>query len=60
MGVGARNIVFYVDEGRIAGRYHKWVQDAMTVTVAMFRRMGIEKTLTKPRLWCAPSGLIWG
>ena len=33
---GERNLVFYADGGRIAGRGHKWVQDVLTVTVAMF------------------------
>ena len=44
---------FYVDDGRIAGRDHEWVQDALAVTVAMFWQMGIDKNLEKPRRWCA-------
>ena len=33
---GARNLVFYADDGRIEEQDHEWVQDALTVTVAMF------------------------
>ena len=33
---GERNLVFYAYDGRIAGRDHEWVQDALTVTVAIF------------------------
>ena len=51
---GENNLVFYADDGRIVGRDHEWVQDALTVTVAMFRRMGLETNLEKPRRWCAP------
>ena len=46
-------LFFYVDDGRIAGRDHEWVQDALAVTVAMFWQMGIDKNLEKPRRWCA-------
>ena len=42
---GEENIVFYTDDARIAGRYHIWVQDSLMVTVAMFRRMGLETNL---------------
>ena len=34
--VGEKNLIFYTDDGRIVGRDHEWVQDAMTVMVAMF------------------------
>ena len=46
---GARNFVFNVDDVRIAGWDHEWVQDALTVTVAMFQRMGLEKNLDKTK-----------
>ena len=39
---GEINIVFYADDERIAGQDHEWVQDALTATVSMFRRMGLE------------------
>ena len=41
----ASNLVIYVDEGRILGQDQKWVQDTLTITVAMFRRMGLETNL---------------
>ena len=43
--VGERNLVFYADDRSIVGRYHKWVQDALTVTVSMFRRMALKNNL---------------
>ena len=36
---GERNVIFYADDGRIAGRDHKWVHYVLTVTVAMFCSM---------------------
>ena len=33
---GESNVVFYVDDRKIAGRDHEWVQDAVTVMIAMF------------------------
>ena len=36
MGGGVEERDLYVDNGRIAGRYHEWVQDALSVTVEMF------------------------
>ena len=53
---GQRNLVFYAYGGRIAGRDHEWVQDALTMMVAMFQRMGLETNLEKPRQWCVPPG----
>ena len=37
---GEQNLVFYANDGSIAGQYHEWVQDALSVTVAMFLSMG--------------------
>ena len=34
--VGEKNLIFYTDDERIVGRDHEWVQDSMTVMVAMF------------------------
>ena len=42
---GKNNLVFYADDGRIVGWDHKWVQDALTVMVEMFWRMGLEAKL---------------
>ena len=48
MGGGGEKLVFYADDRRIAGWDHEWVQDALTVTVAMLGRMGLETNLEKP------------
>ena len=37
-----RNLIFYAGDGRIAGRDHVWVQDALSVTVEMFHRMDLK------------------
>ena len=42
---GKRNLIFYVDDRRICGRDHIWVQDALTVLVAMFQPMELETNL---------------
>ena len=53
--VGEHNLVLYVYYGRIAGRYHIWVQDALTMTVAIFGRVGLETNLEKTKaLVCTP------
>ena len=44
---GEFNLVFYADDVRILGRDNIWVQDALTVTVAMFRKVGLETNLEK-------------
>ena len=54
---GERNMIFYAGNGRIAGKDHKWVQDALTVTVAMFRRMGLDTNLYT---WSARQGTYGG
>ena len=33
---GERSLIFYAGDRRIGGRDHIWVQDALTVSVAMF------------------------
>ena len=57
---GERNIVFYADDGRIAGRDHEWVQDALTVTVSMRQWMGMEKNPEKTKAVVCNPGFIWG
>ena len=47
MGDGEINLVFYVDGRSISGRDHEWDQNALNVTVDMFRRMGLETNLKK-------------
>ena len=39
---GKKNPVLYADDGRIIGWDPEWVQDVLTVTVTMFRRMGLD------------------
>ena len=57
---GARNIVFYADDERIVVRHHERVQDALTVTIAMFWRMGIDTNLDKTKEMVCTSKFIWG
>ena len=52
---GERNLVFYADDGKIVGRDHIWVQDALTATVAMFSRVGLDTDLEETKaLVCTP------
>ena len=44
------NLVFYANDGGIAGQDHEWVQDVLTVTVAMFHRMGLKINLEKTKV----------
>ena len=57
---GGRNLVFYIYDRRISVRDHKWVQDALLVTVDMFHRMGLEVNLDKTKLMICTPGFIWG
>ena len=41
------NLVLYADEGRIAGMDHIWVQDALVVTVEIFRWVVLENNFEK-------------
>ena len=59
MGGGERNLIFYVNNGRIAGRDHKWFQDSLSVMVAMFQRMGLEMNLEKSKTLVFIPGYIW-
>ena len=57
---GKHNLIFCMDNRRIGGRDHIWVQYALTVSVAMFRRMVLGKNLDKTKaLVCTPR-YIWG
>ena len=51
---------FNGDDGRIVGRYHKWVKNALAVTVAMFWQMGLEANLDKTKAVVCIPGFIWG
>ena len=56
---GKRSLIFYADNGMISGRDHIWVQDSLTVSVAMFRRMGLETNLDKTKAIVCTPGYIW-
>ena len=46
---GERNLVFYTDVGRIAGRDHIWVQDALAATLVVFEQVGQETNIEKTK-----------
>ena len=53
-------MVFYADYGRIEGMDHIWVQDALTVTVENFNRVGLNTNMENTKsIVCIP-GYIWG
>ena len=53
--VGERNMIFYADDNRISRRDHDWVQDALVVTVTMFRRVGLDTNLENTNyMVCVP------
>ena len=57
---GELNLVFYADYGQIEGQDHVWVQDALAVTVAMSRRVGLKNNLEDTKSMVCTPGLIWG
>ena len=57
---GEQNLIFYADNGRILGREHMWVQDALSLAVAMFHRMELETNLEKTNNMVWTPGFIWG
>ena len=57
---GKRNLLFYADKRRIGGRDHIWVQDAVMVSIAMFRRMGLETNLEKSKSLVYNPSYNWG
>ena len=58
--VGKRNLIFYTDDGRIGGRDHIWVQDALTISLEMFQRMGLETEMKKTNAPVCTPGYIRG
>ena len=42
---GDNNIVFYADDGGIAGRNPIWVQKNLTVVLMMFERVGLQTNI---------------
>ena len=57
---GERNMVFYANEGRIEGKDHIWVKDALIATVTMFRRVVLETNMEKIKTLVCTTGYIWG
>ena len=46
--------------GRITGRDHEWVQDTLTVAVAIFWQMGLDTKLDKTKAMVCTHIFIWG
>ena len=57
---GERNLIFYAENGRIGGRDHIWVQDALPVSVDMFQQMGLDTKLEKNKALVCTPGYIRG
>ena len=49
-----------MDVGKIGGRDHIWVQDALTVSLAMFQRMQLETNLDNNKALVCTPGYIYG
>ena len=56
---GDQNIIFYADDGRIAGRDPEWLQESLLATVSMFCRVGLAKNLDKTKFMVCMPGFIW-
>ena len=57
---GESNLTFYADDGRIGGRDHIWVQDALTISLEMFQQMGLETEMKKTNALVCTPGYIRG
>ena len=57
---GERKLKFYAENGRIGGRDHIWVQDALPVSVDMFQQMGLDTKLEKNKALVCTPGYIRG
>ena len=57
---GEINPAFYANKGKIAGQYHAWVQDLLTVMVAIICRKGPDANLDKTKAMFSTPGFIWG
>ena len=54
------NLIFYAKDSMISGWDNELVQDAISVTVEIFRRMGLEKSFNKTKAMVCTPGFIWG
>ena len=57
---GKRNIMLYSDNVSIAGQDQKWVQDALTVTIKVFRKMGLKTNFANTKSMVCTPVFIWG
>ena len=48
--VGEHNIVFYADDGHIAGQNPIWVHTTLKVMVGIFKRVGLRRNIGKTNL----------
>ena len=53
------NMVFYADNGCIAGCKPIWVHTIMMVVVSMFKRLGLQITSAILKQWCSPRVSFW-
>ena len=56
---GERNLVFYGNAVRIAGRDHVWVQYVLMVMVTMLRRIRLDTNLENTKSMVCTPGFIW-
>ena len=57
---GDHNIVFYLDDGRIAGHKPIWVQTTLTSVVRMFKRVGMQTNLGNTKSMAIYPGFHFG
>ena len=58
-GRGEQDIMFYANNGCIAGRNPIWVQGTLMTLVQMFERVGIDTNMGKTKFMTCPPGFIW-
>ena len=52
------NILFYVNDGQIAGRNPIWVQSTVSATLRIFKRLGLQTNLGKAKAMVCTLGFI--
>ena len=57
---GEQNLIFYADYRGVGGRDHIWIKYALTVSVEIFLRVGLETNLEKIKALVCTPGYIWG
>ena len=55
-----QDVVFYADDGRIAGRNPMWVQGALILRAWIFEQVGLYTNLGKTNSMTCTPGFIWG